>query len=113
MEVKDYRQRVADSVIAEVMEGKGAVLVEGPKWCGKTTTCAHLAKSVVSMDEPRRRERNVLLAKVDPDKLLEGEHPLLIDEWQIAPTLWDAVRYKVDHEKGFGHYLLTGSSVPL
>ena len=112
MEIKDYRQRVADSVIAEVMEGKGAVLVEGPKWCGKTTTCTHLAKSVVSMDEPRRRERNVLLAKVDPDKLLEGEHPLLIDEWQIAPTLWDAVRYKVDHEKGFGHYLLTGSSVP-
>ena len=112
MEIKDYRQRVADSVIAEVMEGKGAVLVEGPKWCGKTTTCAHLAKSVVSMDEPRRRERNVLLAKVDPDKLLEGEHPLLIDEWQIAPTLWDAVRYKVDRENGFGHYLLTGSSVP-
>ena len=65
------------------------------------------------MDEPEKREQNIVMASVNPKRLLEGETPRLIDEWQIAPKLWDAVRFEVDHRKGFGHFILTGSAVPI
>ena len=89
----------------------GAVLVEGTKWCGKTTTCEQFAKSAVYMADPLKREENLRFAGLDIYRLLEGERPRLIDEWQDAPQFWDAIRHTVDHAEGWGHFILTGSSV--
>ena len=108
----DYISRLADKILENKLKGKGAVLIQGPKWCGKTTTAEQVAGSVIYMDEPERREQNIQLADISPSNLLEGETPRLIDEWQIAPKLWDAVRFEVDHRKGKGHFILTGSAVP-
>lgn len=88
--MEGYKKRVADAILEEKLAGKGAVLIEGPKWCGKTTTAEQRAKSILYMADPVRRERNLMLAETDPDILLRGEVPRLIDEWQIAPKLWDA-----------------------
>jgi len=112
MKDEKYRKRVLDAVLERKLAGAGAVLVEGPKWCGKTTTCEQLAKSVLYMADPVRRDRYLMQASVDITELLKGEQPRLIDEWQDAPKFWDAIRYDVDHSKGLGHYILTGSSVP-
>ena len=112
MNTKAYRKRVADTILAERLEGAGAVLVEGPKWCGKTTTCEQVAKSVLQMGDPDARKRNLQLAEINVAKLLEGPEPRLIDEWQEYPPFWDAVRFQVDHRDGFGHFILTGSAVP-
>ena len=109
----DYKHRVSDSILAEKLNGMGAVLVEGTKWCGKTTTALQQAKSVLYMDNPKDRKMNIELASVDPEKLLKGKVPRLIDEWQLAPELWDAVRYLVDRRGEEGQFILTGSSVPL
>lgn len=109
---KVYRKRILDDVLKRKLAGAGAVLVEGPKWCGKTTTCEQLAKSVLYMADPVRRDRYLMQASVDITELLKGEQPRLIDEWQDAPKFWDAIRYDVDHSEGLGHYLLTGSAVP-
>ena len=87
-------------------------MVEGPKWCGKTTTAEHHAKSVLYMDDPARLTDNVRMAEIEPSRLLDGECPRLLDEWQIAPELWDSVRFTVDHRDGFGQFILTGSAVP-
>ena len=87
-------------------------MVEGPKWCGKTTTCERLSKSVLYMGDPVAKEKNLLIASVNINELLDGDEPRLIDEWQIAPKFWDAVRFRVDHSEGFGHFILTGSVVP-
>ena len=87
-------------------------MVEGPKWCGKTTTCERLAKSVLYMSDPVAKEKNLLIASVNINELLDGDEPRLIDEWQLAPKFWDAVRFRVDHSEGFGHFILTGSVVP-
>lgn len=108
-----YRPRIADAVLARKLAGKGAVLIEGPKWCGKTTTAEQQVKSIIYMDEPASIKENLLKAELAPQELLEGEHPRLLDEWQIAPQLWDTIRFDVDHKKGNGHYILTGSSVPI
>lgn len=108
-----YRPRIADAVLARKLAGKGAVLIEGPKWCGKTTTAEQQVKSIIYMDEPASIKENLLKAELAPQELLEGEHPRLLDEWQIAPQLWDTIRFDVDHKKGNGHYILTGSSVPV
>lgn len=89
----------------------GAVLIVGPKWCGKTTTAEQLAKSVLYMDDPSRHASNLTLANTRPDLILQGDHPRLIDEWQEAPVLWDAVRFAVDHGES-GMFILTGSAVP-
>ena len=86
--------------------------MEGVKWCGKTTTCEQAAKSIFYLDEPEQRENNILLAKVRPAEILDGAAPRLVDEWQIAPVLWDAIRHRVDYGEGPGQYLLTGSAVP-
>lgn len=108
-----YKPRIADSVLARKLAGKGAVLIEGPKWCGKTTTAEQQAGSVIYMDDPKKVKENLLKADLAPQELLEGEHPRLLDEWQIAPQLWDIIRFDVDHRPGNGHYILTGSSVPV
>jgi len=110
--VKKYRNRVVDSILQEKLEGKGAVLIEGPKWCGKTTTAEQIAKSVLYMDDPQSKEQNVNMAALNPKRLLSGETPRLIDEWQIAPKLWDAIRFEVDHRDDLGQFVLTGSAVP-
>ena len=107
-----YIPRMVDRALERKLKGKGAVLIQGPKWCGKTTTAEQVAHSIVYMDEPERKEQNVQLADISPSTLLEGDTPRLIDEWQIAPKLWDAVRFAVDHRSGKGHFILTGSSVP-
>ena len=107
-----YKKRIIDDVLRRKLAGSGAVLVEGPKWCGKTTTCEQQAKSVLYMADPVRRDRYLTQAAVDITELMKGEQPRLIDEWQDAPKFWDAIRYDVDHSVGFGHYILTGSAVP-
>lgn len=108
-----YKNRIADTVLARKLAGKGAVLIEGPKWCGKTTTAEQQAQSIIYLDDPATIKENLLKAELAPQELLEGEHPRLLDEWQIAPQLWDTIRFDVDHRKGNGHYILTGSSVPV
>ena len=110
--MKDYRNRILDEILAEKLESAGAVLVEGPKWCGKTTTSEQIAKSVFYMAEPKKKEQNVLYARIQPGKILNGANPRLIDEWQIAPVLWDDIRFNVDHSDVLGKYILTGSAVP-
>ena len=90
---KEYRKRILDAILERKLTGAGAVLVEGPKWCGKTTTCEQHAKSVLYMADPVRRDRYLMQASVDITELLKGEQPRLIDEWQDAPKFWDAIRY--------------------
>lgn len=110
--MKEYYQRVSDKVLLEHLESKGAVLIEGAKWCGKTTSAKHIAKSVIEMDRPNMTEQYQQMARINPSNLLEGEVPHLIDEWQIATNIWNAVRYEVDRRGEFGQFILTGSSVP-
>lgn len=109
----DYKQRLADEMLAESLTYKGAILIEGPKWCGKTTTAEQHAKSILYMDSPANLESNLQMAAIDPSFLLNGETPRLIDEWQLAPKLWDAVRFDVDHRHAVGQFMLTGSAVPV
>ncbi len=111
--MKKYRKRIADDILKRKLEGKGAVLIEGPKWCGKTTTAEQLAASIIYMDEPEKKEQNVMMSELNPRRLLKGEVPRLIDEWQLAPKLWDAIRFEVDHRDEVGQFVLTGSAVPV
>ena len=110
--MKKYLPRIADKLLEERLDAKGAVLIEGPKWCGKTTTAKQKAKSFISMDQPDMTRQYQQMAELSPSTLLEGETPRLIDEWQIAPNLWNAVRYEVDNRDEFGQFILTGSAVP-
>nr|WP_318680293.1 DUF4143 domain-containing protein [uncultured Treponema sp.] len=107
-----YKPRITDILIERKLRGKGALLIEGPKWCGKTTTAEQFSKSILYMSKPEDVSSNLMMADINPSKLLEGETPRLIDEWQIAPKLWDAVRFEVDHRENYGHFILTGSAVP-
>ena len=109
--MEKYKKRVADALLTEKLSYMGAVLVQGPKWCGKTTTSRQAAKSEVSLEDSVKGKANRLLAQTRPDKLLEGALPRLIDEWQEEPQLWDAVRSAVDLG-GRGMFVLTGSAVP-
>ena len=111
--MSDYKKRIVDEILNLKLSSSAAVLVEGPKWCGKTTTCIQVAKSSIFMDEPTKREQNIELATISPSKILFGTYPRLIDEWQIAPQLWDAIRYKADRESIIGGYMITGSAVPV
>lgn len=111
-ELKKYRKRIADDILKRKLEGKGAVLIEGPKWCGKTTTAEQFAASVLYMDNPEKKEQNIAMSELSPKRLLKGATPRLIDEWQLAPKLWDAIRFEVDHRSEFGQFILTGSAVP-
>ncbi|WP_019189344.1 ATP-binding protein [Levyella massiliensis] len=110
--MKKYLHRVVDKLLEERLDAKGAVLIEGPKWCGKTTTAKQKAKSFISMDRPDMTRQYQQMAELSPSTLLEGETPRLIDEWQIAPNIWNAVRYEVDNRDEFGQFILTGSAVP-
>jgi predicted AAA+ superfamily ATPase len=107
-----YKSRIADKMLVRKLAGKGAVLIEGPKWCGKTTTAEQVAVSKLYMSDMDAFDQNIEMARINPGKLLSGAKPRLIDEWQVAPKLWDAVRFSVDHENGYGLYILTGSAVP-
>lgn len=109
----NYRSRIADKLLNDKLESKGAVLIRGPKWCGKTTTAEQAANSILYMSQPSSRKSNLELAEIDPGVLLMGATPRLIDEWQIAPQLWDAVRFEVDHRHKVGQFILTGSAVPV
>ena len=110
--MKQYRKRIADEILKRKLEGKGAVLIEGPKWCGKTTTAEQIAASILYMDDPEKKEQNIAMSELNPKRLLKGETPRLIDEWQLAPKLWDAIRFEVDHRGELGQFVLTGSAVP-
>ena len=111
--MKKYLPRVCDDLLAFHLRSKGAVLVEGPKWCGKTTSCVQQAHSILYMQAPDLREQNMRMAELSPQLLLDGDTPRLIDEWQDAPSLWDAIRFEVDRRDEFGQFILTGSSVPV
>ena len=110
--MKNYLPRITDKLLRERLNAKGAVLIEGPKWCGKTTTAKQIAKSYISMDKPDMTRQYQQMAEISPNVLLDGETPRLIDEWQISPNLWNAVRYEVDNRDKFGQFILTGSAVP-
>ena len=110
--MNQYRNRIADEILKRKLEGKGAVLIEGPKWCGKTTTAEQIAESVLYMDDPQTKDQNITMASLNPKRLLAGAAPRLIDEWQLAPKLWDAIRFEVDHRRELGQFVLTGSAVP-
>ena len=111
--MEKYKSRIADEILERKLKGKGAVLIEGPKWCGKTTTAEQIAKSVLYMADPANGEQNLTLADINPSLLLTGDTPRLIDEWQLAPKLWDAIRFEVDHRGEEGQFILTGSAVPV
>ena len=108
--MNDYIKRICDDELELKLEAFGAVHIVGPKWCGKTTTAKQFAKSVIEMQDPDKRDMYIQTAKVKPSNLLVGENPRLIDEWQIAPNLWDAVRVSVDRRNEDGLYILTGSN---
>lgn len=110
--MKNYRPRIADEMLRKMLRRIGAVLVQGPKWCGKTTTSEQIAKSVLYMADPSMQKAYLQTAELNTSLLLVGETPRLIDEWQLAPKIWDAVRFEVDHRGEEGQFILTGSAVP-
>ncbi len=110
--MKNYHQRIADSLLNFKLHSKGAVLIEGPKWCGKTTTALQIAKSSILMQDQDNLKDYLELAQIRPSALLQGETPHLIDEWQVAPQLFDAIRYEIDKRDEFGQFILTGSATP-
>ena len=107
-----YRHRIMDVLLKKKLEAKGAVLIEGPKWCGKTTTAEQIAVSKVMLARTDVKNNFRSLLEIDTDAALAGAPPMLIDEWQTVPKLWDAVRYTVDQRRKMGQFILTGSSVP-
>ena len=108
--VMSYLKRISDRVLAERLEAFGAVLIEGPKWCGKTTTAEQQAKSVIKRQDPDMSSEYLATVESKPSLLLLGDTPRLIDEWQDAPVLWDAVRTMVDKRQAVGQFILTGSN---
>lgn len=110
--MKEYKPRIADIILEEKLQAMGAVLIEGPKYCGKTTLGIQHAESVLFMSDPDTKDQNLALAQTNISRLLQGDTPRLIDEWQIVPQFWDAVRNEVDHRGEDAQFILTGSSVP-
>lgn len=110
--MQNYRPRIIDTTLKTRLKSIGAVLIEGPKQCGKTTTATNMAASTLFMAQAGQMQQNIELAQINPSLLLKGQTPRLIDEWQIAPQLWDAVRFEVDQRQAFGQFILTGSAVP-
>ena len=103
----EYKNRIADKLLRDKLEAMGAVLIEGPKACGKTTTAEQQAKSIIYMDDPVKQEQYKQMAQTNIRFLLEGETPRLIDEWQHVPQFWDAIRFEVDHRDDDGQFMLT------
>lgn len=110
--MKEYKRRIADKLLEYRLEEVGAVLIEGPKWCGKTTTAEQKAKSILYMADPDNQCAYLDMADLRIKMLLKGTCPRLIDEWQVIPQIWDAIRYEVDHRREEGLFILTGSAVP-
>lgn len=110
--MKEYKKRIADKLLKYRLEEVGAVLIEGPKWCGKTTTAEQQAKSILYMADPDNQNSYINMADLKIKLLLKGDNPRLIDEWQIIPQIWDAIRFEVDHRGEEGQFILTGSAVP-
>ena len=110
--MKEYKPRIADEILEAKLDAMGAVLIEGPKYCGKTTLGSRHAKSILSMSDPDTKDQNMIMAQTNISRLLQGSTPRLIDEWQIAPQFWDAVRNEVDKRGEDGQFILTGSAVP-
>ncbi len=106
-----YKQRIVDAILTRKLEGKGAVQIEGPKWCGKTTTAKQFAKSVLDLGDDTELKNSRLMMDIDSKQLLEGAVPRLIDEWQTLPGLWDTIRNEVDRRGEVGQFVLTGSAV--
>lgn len=113
MDVTYYFPRISDAILQKKLRRSGAVLLTGPKWCGKTSTALMASKSVIYMQDPDRSKSYMVAADTKPSLLLEGDVPRLIDEWQMAPVLWDAVRFTVDKRQSMGQFILTGSAVPV
>lgn len=111
--MKTYRHRIADELLRRKLLGKGAVLVQGPKWCGKTTTAKQHAQSLLDLGDTAELNNALETLQILPKKLLEGNAPRLLDEWQVIPELWDMVRSEVDRRGEMGQFILTGSSVPV
>lgn len=111
--MKKYFPRIADKLLKNALESSGAVLIEGAKWCGKTRTASEIANSILYLQDPDNRDSNIQAASIKPSLLLKGETPRLIDEWQVAPVLWDAVRHEIDKRGEEGQFILTGSATPL
>lgn len=109
----NYKLRIADEILADKLDAMGCVLIEGPKYCGKTTLACQQAGSVLYMADPETRSQNLILAQTNISRLLNGATPRLIDEWQLAPQLWDAVRNTIDQRNKDGQFILTGSAVPV
>lgn len=109
---KKYLKRLGDEELQLALKASGAVLIEGAKWCGKTSTAQQAAKSVIFLQDPDQSASYLALADAKPSLLLTGANPRLIDEWQMAPVLWDAVRFEVDKRNELGQFILTGSAVP-
>ena len=110
---KKYIPRIVDEVLAFKLRSKGAVWVRGPKWCGKSTTSEQFAKTVIRMQDENQKNQNIALAKMSPSDFLKGETPLLIDEWQVIPFIWNQIRTEVDNRDEFGQFILTGSKQPI
>lgn len=110
--MENYKHRIIDSLLKKKLQAKGAILIEGPKWCGKTTTAEEIAASKVMLARTDVKNNFKNLLEIDIEAALSGEPPMLIDEWQTVPKLWDAVRYTVDHRRKMGQFILTGSAVP-
>lgn len=110
--MEKYLRRIADDLLADKLDTIGAVLIEGAKYCGKTTLASQHSGSILSMSDPNTRQQNMAMAQMNIRKLLEGTTPRLIDEWQIVPQFWDAVRNEVDKRNEDGQFILTGSAVP-
>ena len=109
---ENYLNRISDQKLSHLLRAMGAVLIEGPKWCGKTRSAEEVARSVLYMQDPDTTKANKLMAQSKPSLLLEGETPRLLDEWQVAPELWNAVRFTVDKRRLKGQFILTGSVIP-
>ena len=113
MAIKNYQPRVIDTILRDALAASGAVWLQGPKWCGKTWTARQVAQSTLMMQDPDESANYFQQAMVKPSLLLDGAAPRLIDEWQMAPVLWDAVRFAVDQRGEMGQFILTGSAMPL
>ena len=111
--MQEYKPRIADELLRRKLSGKGAVLVQGPKWCGKTTTARQIAESELDLGDSSVLDDALTTLQIVPKNLLQGKAPRLIDEWQSIPELWDMIRNEVDNRGEFGQFVLTGSSVPV
>ncbi len=112
MKIEGYYPRICDKLILSQLSSTGALLIVGPKWCGKTYSSLNVCKSVLYMQEPDKSSGYLRMADTMPSFLLNGEKPRLIDEWQEAPQLWDAIRFDIDQSGLWGQYILTGSATP-